>query len=734
MQHTPLYSFILLSFFIWNSASANVTTMGADISYTCMDPNNNGENQYEFVVNLYYLCEPEVTPCPGGELQLEVSSESCSENFTFQIPRMNLDGIEVTPLCVAYTDSSTCNDNRYPGVVQFQYSNIDSPFGPLVLPCQANDWVVSLTDVARNETITNLQDPENHALYIEATINNEGGICNNSPQFGPITDPYTIPTIAPLAVPYYCLGLEAVFDQGVFDPNGDELSFELVQPRGEGGVKIPYVDGLDVGNPMSNTDFDVGLVTNPDKVIFTANEAQSAVISVVISDKGSGGTKLGSVMRDLQFIVIDCSNNQVEAAEDTNKFMEVCPNELVRFEIVITDEDEDDLLHIDTEMLDFLFGSTLTNTTGSSPLTAVFEWTPSVEDLGVHNILFNIRDDACPAFSQLTQNYQIKVSQDLEVPTTEYIYCATEPLEMMEINIGGCGPFIFTPEPSEVIEENGRIVGIIPNLEVNDYVISNFEDDFEEIHIEYISGFVVNLTSDRDILCQEESTDLSLNFAEEQPSCEVVFLEQTENGGEQNCNTCPNISPEETTLYTAIISCENGCEKREEVLITVEDDPTLSLMTSNLTLTSNGSIATVTAEGDFEEIEWDTGEMSTSIEVLIEALVSVEATAYSANGCSTTEAITLVFNCGDINMPTAFSPNGDNINDEFGIAIPVENLTIFSIYNRWGKPVFTTSNAADKWDGNFNFRPQPIGTYVYYIEANCRGEKVVNQGYVTLIR
>ncbi|MEZ4885573.1 MAG: gliding motility-associated C-terminal domain-containing protein [Chitinophagales bacterium] len=732
-QHTNSFFFILCLLFTL-SIHANVSTMGADISYNCVGKDVNNNSQYEFIVNLYYICKPEDPPTPGVELQLSVESNMCGESFTFPLPLKNLGGIEVTPLCEAWTDSSTCHNNRFPGVVQFQYTNIESSVGFLTLPCEASDWTISLTNVARNETITNLQNPEDHSLYIEATVNNQGGRCNNSPAFGPQSVPYMIPVTSPLSVPYYCIGLEAVFDQGILEPDGNGLAFRLVQPMGTGGVPIPYVTGLSQGNPMANTDFDFALGTG--QIIFTADEPQNAVISVVIEERDLiTGLSIGSVMRELQFIVIDCSNRQVKVEEGADKSIEVCPNETARFDIVILDEDADDLLEISTTMLNQFSGATLTNTTGSSPLTATFEWTPTVADLGFHNILFYIEDDACPTYSQLTQTYQIHVTQNISLNTTIYSYCATDPLGVLAIDLEGCGPFSFEPMPTEIIEEDGKITGIVPNLDFDTYTISNAEGDSEQLQIEYITDFKVHFVSNDLVICEGETAELDLFFSDASVDCEVVFLKQRASStSTETCEECPTVSPTETTIYTAMATCENGCETGDEIMITVENEPTLTLMTNSPTLTPNGSLVTVTAIGDFDSVEWETGETSTSIEVLVEALATIEATAYSANGCSTTQSILLIFNCGDIHMPSAFSPNGDSINDEFGIAIPVEDLVDFTIYNRWGKPVFRTSDSTQKWDGMVDFEPQPNGIYPYYIEAMCRDEVIVNQGFVTLIR
>jgi gliding motility-associated-like protein len=70
---------------------------------------------------------------------------------------------------------------------------------------------------------------------------------------------------------------------------------------------------------------------------------------------------------------------------------------------------------------------------------------------------------------------------------------------------------------------------------------------------------------------------------------------------------------------------------------------------------------------------------------------------------------------GAFAMPDAFSPNGDDKNDLFG-PVMYSYLTIkeFHIYDRWGALVH---NSPELWDGKFQGKEQPSGTYVYYIEV-----------------
>ena len=73
-------------------------------------------------------------------------------------------------------------------------------------------------------------------------------------------------------------------------------------------------------------------------------------------------------------------------------------------------------------------------------------------------------------------------------------------------------------------------------------------------------------------------------------------------------------------------------------------------------------------------------------------------------------------NCPEYELPNIFTPNGDNLNDQY---IPVKNKYIkdvdFVMYNRWGEVVFETSDPALKWDGKSKQMKQPVsdGTYYY---------------------
>ena len=90
-----------------------------------------------------------------------------------------------------------------------------------------------------------------------------------------------------------------------------------------------------------------------------------------------------------------------------------------------------------------------------------------------------------------------------------------------------------------------------------------------------------------------------------------------------------------------------------------------------------------------------------------------------------------------ITVPTAFTPNGDGLNDYLYPlnAYKAKNLS-FKVYNRYGQPVFETTDWTVKWDGTVNGSKQDPGTYMWmlqYIDINT-GKQVAQKGSVVLIR
>ncbi len=79
--------------------------------------------------------------------------------------------------------------------------------------------------------------------------------------------------------------------------------------------------------------------------------------------------------------------------------------------------------------------------------------------------------------------------------------------------------------------------------------------------------------------------------------------------------------------------------------------------------------------------------------------------------------------CEGLLLPTAFTPNGDMLNDSYGISnkFIIDDLRRFEIYDRWGQKVFETSDKEISWDGTIGGNRINPGMYVYKVEYTCLG-------------
>lgn len=89
-----------------------------------------------------------------------------------------------------------------------------------------------------------------------------------------------------------------------------------------------------------------------------------------------------------------------------------------------------------------------------------------------------------------------------------------------------------------------------------------------------------------------------------------------------------------------------------------------------------------------------------------------------------------------IDVPNAFTPNGDGVNDIVYVrGWGIKELESFKIYNRWGQLVFESNDLSIGWDGYFRGELQNMETYIYVVDAILySGNKVNKKGNLSLLR
>lgn len=118
--------------------------------------------------------------------------------------------------------------------------------------------------------------------------------------------------------------------------------------------------------------------------------------------------------------------------------------------------------------------------------------------------------------------------------------------------------------------------------------------------------------------------------------------------------------------------------------------------------------------------------------VTAEQTTNYMVTAYSDLGCSITKPV-VVKVVDQFKIPNTFSPNGDGVNDVWDLKLlsTYEQAKV-EIFNRYGQLIFSNVGYSRPFDGYFEGKPLPIGTY-YYIISPRNGRKNIT-GSLTIIR
>jgi len=119
----------------------------------------------------------------------------------------------------------------------------------------------------------------------------------------------------------------------------------------------------------------------------------------------------------------------------------------------------------------------------------------------------------------------------------------------------------------------------------------------------------------------------------------------------------------------------------------------------------------------------------------ITATITITPMINGCPGVARTYVITVKPLNKDVFVPNVFSPNGDGKNDilyAYGNYIDKLDMRIF---NQWGEQITTITDKSKGWDGTHRGKAQPVGVYVYVLQATLSdGRTVKMKGSITLLR
>ncbi len=196
-------------------------------------------------------------------------------------------------------------------------------------------------------------------------------------------------------------------------------------------------------------------------------------------------------------------------------------------------------------------------------------------------------------------------------------------------------------------------------------------------------------------------------------------------------------SPNGPLTYTVYIKDTWGCQDSVKVPVFTHAGAVLNLG-DDIRL-HPGEKYQMFAKGNCVVFDWfpHLGLSSTSVfDPVIEPKVNTRyfVNGTTIHGCKTSDTIDIYMVNTELDVPNAFTPLGTNHELKI-VKRGIATLKYFRIFNRWGEKVFETMDINQGWDGRYNNIDQPLGVYLYTIEAETiEGRHYMKQGNVTLIR
>ena len=204
--------------------------------------------------------------------------------------------------------------------------------------------------------------------------------------------------------------------------------------------------------------------------------------------------------------------------------------------------------------------------------------------------------------------------------------------------------------------------------------------------------------------------------------------------------------------YGLVVQDAKGCEIRQQTNIPFPSELNVFLDARALiSLGDSFRLNTVTnfADSAFAIVNW-TPTTALSCEDCLRPNASPSKTTIytlsveTTDGCRATDQLELIVDRSlTVYFPTAFSPDGDGVNDRwipFANSTLVRNIPSLRIYDRWGNAVFSANNlapndAASGWDGTLRGRPMNPAVFVFTTEIEfVDGRVEVFEGEIVLVR
>lgn len=618
--------FFMVAFSLFfNSNDVYAThAMGADLTYSCI-----GNNQYRIRLQFYRDCNGINAT---NSVSVNVNSPGC-QNLNVTLTRVSL--TEVTPVCPGIVGTACNGGGGQFGIERFVYE------GVVTLPSSCSNWVFSWRLCCRNAAISTLSNPTGDQMFLSAQLNTSATSCNNSPNF--LNNP----------TPFVCRNQPVFYNHGATDADGDQLRYSLTPCQDSLNNPVSYntAAGFNALNPMTTLN-GVNIDPNTGALSFTPTAVQVGVICVLV-EEFRAGVKIGQVLRDIQFTVVNCVNQMptLTGMNGTNSFIDTAViGQQFCFTVNSNDTDLGQTLTINYN--NGLSGGTFSQAGTPYPV-GTFCWTPTLADTGLNSLTLQVTDDYCPIVGQNTYTYSIFVAPPpppvvlctvtVALGNVENLLCANNDGSAVVIVNGGAQPYTISVINWTTGEVFTNSTGIFTNLTAGSYSVfvtdnAGCQPDCTNLNFT-ISGSVNPLSiriNSSDILCASNPNDGSIRITVTGGTAPYMY---NIGNGFVSSGIFSNLP---AGIYPIIVMDANGCSASGTATIS---QPTL--LTNNIASViqpscgaNNGSFI-ILPSGGVSPYTYTVNGLNSSDVVtnLGNGIYNVEVT--DANGCTSVSTVTL---------------------------------------------------------------------------------------------
>ncbi len=202
--------------------------------------------------------------------------------------------------------------------------------------------------------------------------------------------------------------------------------------------------------------------------------------------------------------------------------------------------------------------------------------------------------------------------------------------------------------------------------------------------------------------------------------------------------------------YSVLVTDANGCQATGSTVVDLVNNSSITIHLAASSILAGDEVQLTTSTVPMvvgSSYSWTPSESLSCSTCPNPVATPAETTSYQVTvvtpaGCTASATITITVSEGDVYVPNAFTPDGDEFNHVFKPVFPKNFHPVeyeMLVFNRWGEVIFESHDKEVGWDGTYRASGELCkeGIYTWKIQAKKSAhqtEVLVRMGHVNLLK